>query len=175
MPAADPGGSRWPAMLSQVLPDPQSNQSMMWILGGVLALIIFLGSVATGALAVWALLDRLRGKRESVNIEGKVDTRRSEEGPSRTEFDMYVETLKDLRDERKEDAKEIKSTLKEIDEKIDEFSSDQYKARGRMHHRMNTLENAMHFWAGKLAGQGDKDAEKLRDILDHQQREDQQS
>lgn len=144
------------AFLAQVpLPAANSHESVMWILAGGMALIVLLGSVATGALALMTFLDRLKNKPANV----KAETKASDDGPGRVEFDLNITHLR-------EDMTAIKSGQREIVDKLESFSGAQYKARGRMHRKLNTLENAMHFWAGKLAGQGDPDAKRLVGILD---------
>lgn len=153
------------ADVSAALPDPRSPGVVMWLLAGLLALLAFLGAGAGAVLAFFAILDRVRGKRRTVEVEGELHTRPSPAGPTRVEFEHHVQTVADLRKERKEDVGEIKSALKEIDGKLNIFSSSQYSARARMHQRLNTLENAMWFWCGTMTKAGDKDAEQLRAIL----------
>jgi hypothetical protein len=147
------------------LPDPQSDKVVMWLAFGLAALVVFIGGVAGAGLTIWAVIDRIRGKQDRVSVEGEVHTRPSATGPTRIEFDMHVGAVADLRKERREDVVEIKAALKEIDGKLGTFSSSQYSARARMHQRLNTLENAMWFWAGKLAGSGDAQGAELQAIL----------
>jgi hypothetical protein len=153
-------------ILSQILPDPQSAGTLGWIIVALGAVVVFVGSLVAAMLGVFSLIEKIRGTQHV-----KATTKAADDGPGRIEFDLHKRSLEELRIERKEDVSDMKASLREINDKLDVFSGDQYKARGRMHRRINTMDRAMNFWAGKLAGQGDPDAAHLQAIL-NESRED---
>jgi len=136
------------------MPDSSSNVAIMWVLGAIIGLIILLGAVASSVIAVFSIIEKIRGTSKV-----EATTKRSDDGPGRVEFDLHMATMR-------EDMIELKTGQQTVLTELKAFGGDQYKARGRMHRKVNTLENAMHFWAGKLAGTGDPDAKRLVNILD---------
>lgn len=165
-PAAVLGGA-WPASLAHgaasafgieprlaQLPDPKSNEAIGWVIGVIVALILTAGGVIAAIIGGLTLIEKIKG-----TTKVHATTKATDDGPGRVEFDLHVTGLR-------EDVADLKAMQKEMLGELKLFSGDQYKARGRMHQRLNRLENAMHFWAGKLAGQGDEDAKRLQQLLE---------
>jgi hypothetical protein len=139
--------------LAQTLPDPNSAGALGWVIVAVGAVIMFIGSLVAAVLGFLSLIEKIRGSTK-VNAT----TKSSDDGPGRIEFDLHIAGLR-------EDLTDLKAGQNAMMGKLEAWSGAQYRARGRMHRDINTLKNAMNFWAGKMAGQGDPDAQRLVDIL----------
>lgn len=135
----------------------------MWVGAVLIGGVILLGGVFSAIIGGITLIEKLRG-----TAKVQATTKQSDDGPGRVEFDLHIDTLKD-------NMEELKAGQKEMLLKLETWGGKQYEARGRMHRKMNTLENAMHFWAGKLAGQGDPDAKRLVSILDQNKAEEEEA
>lgn len=147
------------------LPDPRGYEAVGWIVVAIFALLTLLATGLGVVMIGFAVFDRIRGKGP-LEIKSPVVMKASEEVPSRVEFEMHVNSLDELRLERKSDVKDIMGQIREVSDKIDRFSGDQYKARGRMHQKLNRVENALIFLAGRFEGAGDKTAAaQLKSIL----------
>lgn len=162
-------GSAPAAVLAQAaaaLPDPKGYESLGWLIAGLAGIVLTIGGIIAAIIGGLTLIDKIRGTSKV-----QATTKESDDGPTRTEYNLHLAVVGEVKAQRKEDMGEIKAALKELNEKMDARGGEQYKARGRMHRKMNTLENAMHFWAGKLAGSGDPDAKRLVGILEAQKHE----
>lgn len=69
-------------------------------------------------------------------------------------------------DHTKEALADIKETLKQLSASLGQYGSAQYKARARMHQKLNAMSNALHFLAGEMLARGDKNGERLRQMLE---------
>lgn len=147
------------------MPDPQSSEAVKWIAVALISLVVLLGAAASAVLAILGILDRIRGRRETMAVDGEIRTSPSNRGPSREEFNFHVKSFDALRDERKEDVVEMKATLKEIKMQLEGVSGELTRDLSWLIRRVNTLENGMTFLAGKMERDGDPDAERLQRLI----------
>jgi hypothetical protein len=151
---------------AEALLDPHALAIVIFVGLGLVLIVMILGSLAAAVLAVLAIVDRLRGKRETTNVEGRVETRRSEEGPKRMEFDLHVKGLDDFKAESRAVRSELMNKIDGLGEKLDRYSSDNYKRRRAMHREINNQREALAFLAGEHAARGDaKSAEHIRALI----------
>lgn len=113
------------------LPDPNHFASVGWV-------IVILVAVIVGANQVISFYkDHLSEKPK----------------PSQTY--VTIPNFEKIEEERKADRADIKKSLKEIQEDLAESNKYQAKARQKIHHRQNAMENALSFIAGRFEHDGD--------------------
>jgi uncharacterized protein YukE len=117
--------------------EPTAQQLGLWVL------------CLAGVLHVVKLVKDILGKGEL-----KPDPLRIVQGQRYADHDTTREALG-----------EIKTDIKELGEKWEKWSSDQYKSRAGMHRRLNAMSNVLAYLAGQLAASGDERAQELREML----------
>jgi hypothetical protein len=156
----------WIELATTALPDPQSQAVALWLAVGLGGIVVALGSVSAAVLAILAVVDRIKGRRETMSLEGRVETRASKDGPDRIEFGLHVKGFEDFRAESRAVREELKGMIETMSEKLDRYSSDNYKRRRAMHREINGQREALAFLAGQLSARGDETAAMhLRDLI----------
>lgn len=151
---------------ANALPDPQSQVVLMWLVAGLGGLVVALGSLSAAVLAIFAVFDRIKGRRETLSVDGCLETRASKDGPDRIEFGLHVKGFEDFRAESRAVREELKGMIESVSEKLDRYSSDNYKRRRAMHREINSQREALAFLAGQLSARGDETAAAhLRDLI----------
>jgi hypothetical protein len=69
----------------------------------------------------------------------------------------------------------ISTSLKSLDSKFDGWDIEQARRREALYYRLGAVENALSYMAGKLAREGDPDADRLRRILESGMKDAQQA
>lgn len=113
------------------LPDPNHFASVGWVLVIITCIIVAIGQV----------LD--------------VVNKYLREQPKPSDTYVTIPNFEKIEKERQADRKEIKDTLKEIKEDLAESNQYQARARQKIHHRQNSMENALSFIAGRFEHDGD--------------------
>jgi hypothetical protein len=113
------------------LPDPNHFASVGWV-------IVILVAVLVGANQVITFY------KDHIS-----------EKPRPADTYVTIPNFNKIEEERKADRKEIKETLKQIADDLGESNRYQAKARQKIHHRQNAMENALAFIAGRFEHNGD--------------------
>ncbi len=165
--AASPGWRGWIDLANAAtLPDPQSQTVLVWLVVGLGGIVVGLGSLSAAVLAILAVLDRIKGRRETMSLDGRVETRASKDGPDRIEFGLHVKGFEDFRAESRAVREELKGMIEGVSAKLDRYSSDNYKRQRAMHREINNQREALAFLAGQLSARGDETAAShLRDLI----------
>lgn len=115
-----------------------------------------LGAGEGAELAKW-----LVGLSASVFLLNQVLTffkQHMREQPAPASTYVTIPNFEKIEAERKADRQEIKNSLKEIKEDMLESNKYQARARQQIHRRVNGMENALSFIAGRFAHDGDHQA-----------------
>ena len=153
---------------AHVMPaDPASSQAALWLLLAIFGLLALLGSAAGGLLAIFAIIDRIKGKREKMSVEGRVETTASTDGPNRIEFDMHIKGFEEFRKESRVVREEVLKQIAGLGDEMKAGHSDNFKRRRAMHREINNIRTAMAFLAGHLAAKGDREtANRIQAIIE---------
>lgn len=105
-------------------------------------------STAVSVLTLIVLMRKLNGTPEKRDV-----------GPQPFVVKEHVEFV------TQDHVREIKQSIESIDIRMEAMKKDLSESRRRIYATANTHSNALHFIAGRLAGKGDADADRLRAIL----------
>lgn len=138
------------------LPTPGGYESIGWILVAVCAIVTGLGAVAGLVIAIWTIVEKIRGRRVLELSPSPMLTQEVQGPPQRHELTTLQSSLAELKHERAEDVREINGKLDNLTKAVGEINGVQYRKRKPLHKQLNIHANALSFIAGRMDLSGDK-------------------